>query len=138
MPLGWGVTEWVRDWLFTGFPWLVTGYSQVPDSPLAGYAPLVGVYGVSFLLALIAALLAWACDMRGPLAHRVWAVVAIVRTGGRRPGLAWHRLDDPGWPADFGLPVAGQYPAIDEMAAGNRRIPRWKPMRAWPPLRLRD
>src|SRR5512139_2430515 len=57
MPLLWSVTEWVRGWLFTGFPWLVAGYSQVPDSPLAGYAPLVGVFGVSHLVALVAALL---------------------------------------------------------------------------------
>ncbi|MDO9386132.1 MAG: apolipoprotein N-acyltransferase [Thiobacillus sp.] len=81
MPLAWGVTEWVRGWLFTGFPWLVAGYSQVPASPLAGYAPLVGVYGVSFLLALIAALLAWSVTTRGRLATRAWAVVAIVALG---------------------------------------------------------
>lgn len=81
MPLAWGVTEWVRGWLFTGFPWLVAGYSQVPASPLAGYAPLVGVYGVSFLLALIAALLAWGVTVRGPLAPRAWAGVAIVALG---------------------------------------------------------
>jgi apolipoprotein N-acyltransferase len=59
----------------------VVGYSQVPDSPLAGYAPLVGVYGVSFLLALIAALLAWSASLRGRLAQRAWALVAIVVIG---------------------------------------------------------
>ena len=81
MPLAWGVAEWVRGWLFTGFPWLGMGYSQVPASPLAGYAPLVGVYGVSFLLALIAALLAWSVTTRGHLAQRVWAVTAILADG---------------------------------------------------------
>ena len=81
IPLVWGVAEWMRNWVFTGFPWLVVGYSQVPDSPLAGYAPLVGVYGVSFLLALIAALLAWSASLRGRLAQRAWAVVAIVVIG---------------------------------------------------------
>jgi apolipoprotein N-acyltransferase len=81
IPLAWGATEWVRGWLFTGFPWLAVGYSQVPASPLAGYAPLVGVYGVSFLLALIAALLAWSVTMRGRLAQRAWAAVAIVALG---------------------------------------------------------
>ena len=50
--------EWVRGWLFTGFPWLTVGYSQAPASPLAGYAPLLGVYGVSLLLALSAGLCA--------------------------------------------------------------------------------
>ncbi|MDZ7594057.1 MAG: apolipoprotein N-acyltransferase [Thiobacillus sp.] len=81
MPLAWGATEWVRGWLFTGFPWLVAGYSQVPASPLAGYAPLVGVYGVSYLVALIAALLAWSVTTRGRHAPRAWAVVAIVALG---------------------------------------------------------
>jgi apolipoprotein N-acyltransferase len=81
MPLAWGVTEWVRGWLFTGFPWLAMGYSQVPASPLAGYAPLVGVYGVSFLLALIAALLAWSVTTRGLLVQRAWAAAAILALG---------------------------------------------------------
>ncbi|MGE5319706.1 MAG: apolipoprotein N-acyltransferase [Hyphomicrobiaceae bacterium] len=81
LPLAWGVSEWIRGWIFTGFPWLAIGYSQVPSGPLAGYAPLVGVYGVSFLLALIAALLAWAVTTRGPLAPRVWAATAIVALG---------------------------------------------------------
>ncbi|MBZ0068872.1 MAG: apolipoprotein N-acyltransferase [Thiobacillus sp.] len=81
IPLLWGVAEWVRGWLFTGFPWLGIGYSQVPLSPLAGYAPLIGVYGVSFLLALIAALLAWSVTTRGPLPKRLWALVAVVALG---------------------------------------------------------
>ncbi|MHB1402326.1 MAG: apolipoprotein N-acyltransferase [Thiobacillus sp.] len=96
MPLAWGATEWVRGWLFTGFPWLVAGYSQVPASPLAGYAPLLGVYGVSFLLALIAALLAWSVTTRGRHAPRVWAAVAIVAlgVGGQvLRGIAWTTPD---------------------------------------------
>ena len=58
-PLMWTATEWVRGWLFSGFPWLVAGYAQVPDGPLAGFAPLVGVYGVSWLSALGAGALVW-------------------------------------------------------------------------------
>ena len=53
----WTLGEWLRGSLLTGFPWLALGYSQVPPSPLAGYAPLFGVYGVGFLVALVAALL---------------------------------------------------------------------------------
>lgn len=54
-PILWGLSDWVRSWIFTGFPWLTLGYSQTPHSPLAGYMPIVGVYGVSIITAFIAA-----------------------------------------------------------------------------------
>ena len=53
-PILWGLSDWIRSWIFTGFPWLTMGYSQVPHSPLAGYLPVVGVYGVSVISVLIA------------------------------------------------------------------------------------
>jgi apolipoprotein N-acyltransferase len=53
----WMLFEWLRGSLFTGFPWLALGYSQAPYSPLAGFAPIVGVYGISLLLVLSATLL---------------------------------------------------------------------------------
>ncbi len=42
--------------MFTGFPWLASGYAQV-DGPFAGFAPVAGVYGVGWMLALVAALI---------------------------------------------------------------------------------
>ena len=57
IPILWGLSDWIRSWIFTGFPWLTVGYSQVPHSPLAGYMPLVGVYGVSVITVFIAALI---------------------------------------------------------------------------------
>ena len=42
-PAFWALAEWLRGWLFTGFPWQALGYSQAPYSPLAGYAPILGV-----------------------------------------------------------------------------------------------
>ncbi len=51
-PLLWVLFEWVRTWLFTGFPWLLLGYTLI-DTPLQGYAPLFGVYGLSFICVLI-------------------------------------------------------------------------------------
>jgi apolipoprotein N-acyltransferase len=56
-PAVWVLLEWTRSWIFSGFPWLALGYSQVPLSPLAGYAPLLGVFGVSFFGVLSAGLL---------------------------------------------------------------------------------
>jgi apolipoprotein N-acyltransferase len=49
--------EWVRGWIFTGFPWITLGTSQVPSSPLAGFIPIVGGYGTSLAVAGAAALL---------------------------------------------------------------------------------
>lgn len=54
----WTLSELLRGYLFTGFPWLALGYSQTPPSPLAGYAPLLGSYGVGWIAAFLAALLA--------------------------------------------------------------------------------
>ena len=49
-PAMWTLCEIFRGWFLTGFPWLSLGYSQI-DTPLAGYAPVLGVYGVSWLVA---------------------------------------------------------------------------------------
>jgi apolipoprotein N-acyltransferase len=56
LPAGWVLAEWVRGWIFTGFPWLDIGASQI-DGPLAGYLPVIGEYGVTWLVALCAGLL---------------------------------------------------------------------------------
>src|SRR5450759_3830814 len=50
MPAAWVSVEWLRGMIFTGFPWLTLGYAH-SESPLAGYAPLFGVYGVSLAAA---------------------------------------------------------------------------------------
>ncbi|PRC93748.1 apolipoprotein N-acyltransferase [Solimicrobium silvestre] len=52
-PTLWSLAEWTRDWLFTGFPWLVSGYAH-NASPLAGYAPIIGVFGITWLTAIFA------------------------------------------------------------------------------------
>ncbi len=52
-PALWVLGEWLRTWLLSGFPWLFAGYAQI-DGPLHGWVPLVGVFGISYLLALSA------------------------------------------------------------------------------------
>ncbi len=64
LPALWGLLEWTRGWILTGFPWLALGYSQT-DSPLAGVAPLLGVYGIGWLLTLSAGLLVLAWQLPG-------------------------------------------------------------------------
>ncbi len=60
MPACFVIWEYVRGWFFSGFPWLVFGYSQTPGglafAPLMGYAPVLGVFGISLLLAMTAGL----------------------------------------------------------------------------------
>ena len=55
-PTLWLLLEWLRGWFLTGFPWLNLGYSQL-NTPLAGIAPVLGVYGVSWATAFTAALI---------------------------------------------------------------------------------
>ena len=50
-PSAWVLIEWLRGWVLTGFPWLALGYGQI-DNAFAGWAPVLGVYGVSFALVL--------------------------------------------------------------------------------------
>ena len=86
----WLLAELARGVLFTGFPWLASGYAHV-DSPLAPLAPWIGVYGIGFVAALIAALIggsvaALQSPAQGPLRHAAltltFAAVALV-------ALAW-------------------------------------------------
>jgi apolipoprotein N-acyltransferase len=53
----WGLLEWTRSWIFTGFPWIAVGYSQI-DGPLANVAPALGVYGLTVITALFSGSLA--------------------------------------------------------------------------------
>jgi apolipoprotein N-acyltransferase len=63
-PAAWVTIEWLRGWLMSGFPWLAAGYSQI-DSTLAGWVPLVGVYGASVVTVLSSAALLGAVIEKG-------------------------------------------------------------------------
>ncbi len=58
----WTLGEWLRGIIFSGFPWLALGSSQLPGSTLAGFAPIGGTTGVSLATACCAALAALAID----------------------------------------------------------------------------
>ncbi len=96
-PAAWVLMEWFRGWFLSGFPWLAIGYSQL-DTPLAGFAPLVGVYGVSFAAAVTAGALVTALD--GRRAARLWplALVALLWAS----GFALTRVD---WTRPSGAPL---------------------------------
>ncbi|MDF2446389.1 MAG: apolipoprotein N-acyltransferase [Moraxellaceae bacterium] len=85
----WVLGEWIRSWLLTGFPWLFTGYAFI-DTPLAGYAPLFGVFGIS-LIAVFSALAVFR-GMAEPKAWPALAVAAVLWAGGfALQGVQWTR-----------------------------------------------
>ena len=51
-PVTWVLLEYIRSFLFDGFPFLFLGYSQLTN-PLSGLAPLIGVYGLSLITTII-------------------------------------------------------------------------------------
>ncbi len=69
------VLAWLRGFLFTGFPWLTLGYGQI-DGPLAAWAPLAGVHGVSFVTVMLAGALLTL--IRGGSIARMMAIGLII------------------------------------------------------------
>jgi apolipoprotein N-acyltransferase len=60
-PAGWTLMEWLRGWLFTGFPWLQLG-SAHSDSALMALAPVGGVHLMTLVSALTAGALVLLLD----------------------------------------------------------------------------
>ena len=74
LPALWVLIEWIRGWLFSGFPWLSLGYAGI-NSWLAGLAPVTGAYGLSLAMAVTAGAVAAAAFG----ARRVrWTALAVI------------------------------------------------------------
>ena len=92
-PATWTLAEWVRDWIFTGLPWTSAGYAH-SVSPLAGFAPIVGVFGLTLLSALIAGSVAL-------LPTKKWAAgIGVLLLAA---GFALEKID---WTAPQGQPIS--------------------------------
>jgi apolipoprotein N-acyltransferase len=79
IPAAWTLIEWIRSWILSGFPWLSLGYASA-GWPLQGYAPLGGVFALSFLTTALGGLL-WLL-LRGPRrATCAAALVALLALG---------------------------------------------------------
>lgn len=93
LPVAWGVSEWMRGWVFTGFPWAASGYAH-NTSPLAGFAPIVGVYGIGVLAAMGAGCLVMLTQKKRWPAATLFAVLLALGYGLR--GIDWtHPVGQP-------------------------------------------
>jgi apolipoprotein N-acyltransferase len=121
LPALWVLLEWLRGWLLSGFPWLSTGYAMI-DSPLAGWAPLLGVYGVTWAAVLISVAVNVAFMPAVSLARRGRALGAVVLLFAV-PALLSHAQ----WTRPSGSPVAiaavqGAVPQDQKWQAKNREL----------------
>ncbi len=93
----WTLAEWLRGFVFSGFPWLSVGYAELLPGgalPLAGYAPLGGVFLVSLAVAACAAAVAAITTaMAQARPRRVVAllagITAVVAAGTALTRIAW-------------------------------------------------
>ena len=76
-PFAWTATEFLRGYLFTGFPWVALGYSQATVLPVAQVASLGGVAAMSLLVSVVSTGLAYA--LVAPW-RRAWPALAVVGT----------------------------------------------------------
>jgi apolipoprotein N-acyltransferase len=95
IPASWTLFEWLRSWVFTGFPWLAAGYATT-GWPLQGFAPLFGVFGASFLVVSLAGMLCWFARRRRALALAPIALALLA-------GQALRAVD---WTSPLGEPVS--------------------------------
>jgi apolipoprotein N-acyltransferase len=86
VPASWTLFEWLRSWLLTGFPWLSAGYASI-GWPLQGYAPLTGVFGISFLSVSAGGLL-WLAFTRRSFSY-AFIFLAIVGAGQALRYVSW-------------------------------------------------
>lgn len=113
-PTAWVAIEWLRGWFLSGFPWMTLGYAQI-DSPLAGFAPLVGVYGVSAALVLSTAALL-AAGIAPGRRFAPFAILAIL------PWLCGYALQQPAW-----TQVAGPAIRTTIVQGGVSQDQKWMP-----------
>ncbi|HTW74650.1 MAG TPA: apolipoprotein N-acyltransferase [Steroidobacteraceae bacterium] len=137
LPALWLLVEWWRGWFLSGFPWLSLGYSQT-DTPLASFAPVLGVYGISALLLVGSGALVALVRARGRV--RAWAAAALLLPWAIGAGLgrvAWTHPagppvsvavlqgavpEDIKWQEENVAPTEALYARLEQRALGARLI----------------
>jgi len=119
----WIATEFFRGVVFGGFPWVLLGDSQVTVLPVAQLASVLGVYGVSGLVAFINAAIAYAMLTNGrrravAIAAAAGVLIATGAWGAAR--IADGALTRAGTPIRVGL-IQANIAQEDKWKAGEAR-----------------
>lgn len=85
-PATWVLFEYIRSFLFDGFPFLFLGYSQV-NNPLSAFAPIFGVYGLSLIVTLMSGALVLLTRKVEASRKLIGMAIIVVSVG---LGLAFH------------------------------------------------
>jgi apolipoprotein N-acyltransferase len=137
-PTTWTIFEYIRGHLFDGFPFLFLGYSQV-HSPLAGFAPIIGVYGISLLVTFIAGGLCLLATQQAQRtkARTALAILLILIAGFALSQFKWtHPIGQPiktaliqgnipqssKWDTNQLYTILNKYYHLTELAKGNQLI----------------
>jgi len=121
-PALWVGLEYARTHTFFSFPWVLLGYSQHDQLPFIQVASLTAVYGVSFLVSSVAALLAYAA-LAPSAGRRRAALVATVVLVGAAWGWGTWQMGRP-------LPETGRL-TVGLVQGGVRQEDKWEPENAW-------
>jgi len=86
----WCIGEFLRSTCFTGFPWLLLGFSQI-DTPLRSLLPIIGVYGVGFIACFAATCLINAIQINRYKIKLMWltAFVGLLLIPGYLSNVPW-------------------------------------------------
>jgi len=121
LPALWVLLEWLRGWLLSGFPWLSLGYAMI-DSPLDGWAPVLGMYAVTWAAVLVSAsvnvaslpgLPLWRRSLAAGVAAMLFAVPALLAR------VQWTHPEGPPVPI---AAVQGAVPQDQKWQAKNRDL----------------
>jgi apolipoprotein N-acyltransferase len=121
-PVIWVAMEWCKGWMFTGFPWLTVGYSHL-TTLLSGYAPVLGVYGVSLVFALTVGAIALIVNRQDADKRAISMLVVIWGGAVALSPISWTQE------SDETMQVS--------MVQGNiSQDQKWLPEQQWPTLKM--
>lgn len=110
LAVGFGLAEWLRAVLFTGFPWNAVGYAAMPVPLFMQSASVVGLYGANAIAVFVFAMPA----LLGSRRERIAGLVAVVAIVGLAAGFGVWRLGLPLQADSRAVSVRIVQPSIDQ------------------------